>query len=107
MAISCTTEDIEDRDIALLKVEGELDWDARPAFRQAVADVLAGKRRKIVLDLSKIRRMSSVYIGTLIDFGTRAAEAEKTLSVILMPRMATVANEAGLGKVVSVISVEA
>jgi len=105
MSITCALEAVPDRDIAVLKVQGELDWEDRTDFHAEIERLLRSDRPRLVIDLSRVTRMGSVYLGTLIDVGARAKEGGKGLSVILVDRMATVARRAGLEKVVSLIGV--
>ena len=107
MAIQTAIQDIPDRDIALLRVTGEMDFDVRPAFQKALLDLLAMPRAKLIVDLSRISRMSSVFIGTLIDSGNTATKSHKTLSVMLVEKLATVCRDSGLDKVVSIIVAKA
>ena len=106
MPFKYEVESISDREMAVLRVTGELDFDDRGDFRVAIDELLETPQPKRVVDLSQIKRMSSVYIGTLIDAGSRSRATNSVLSVILCGRMARVCREAGLERVVRIVDVE-
>ncbi|MBN2712421.1 MAG: STAS domain-containing protein [Planctomycetes bacterium] len=99
-------ETFADRDISVLRLTGDLDFDMRGEFSKALDELLATSSKKLVLDLSKISRMSSVFIGSMVDYGGSAASKGKTISCMLREKMARVCVDAGIEKVITVISVE-
>jgi len=103
MGIQTTIEDFNDRDLSILRIGGEMDFDVRADFIKALAALLAKPRTKIAVDLSRVLRMSSVFIGTLIDFGGQAKKANRQFSIVMVEKLAGVCREAGLDKVVSIV----
>jgi anti-anti-sigma factor len=103
MAIQWAVQEAPERDLAVLRVAGEMDFEARAEFHKALQDLMAKSRNKIVVDLSRISRMSSVFIGTLIDFGGTARTTGKILSVIMVEKLAGICRNSGLDKVMTLI----
>lgn len=106
MSLEWTIDEMPDRDLAVLRISGELDFDMRPEFQKAITDLVEKGCKKLVIDLSNISRMSSVFIGTLIDQGHSIQQNGKSLSVMLVDRIARICTDAGLDKVVHIIVVK-
>ena len=106
MPISCTFDTVEERDIKILRVQGELDFDVRSSFQENLSELIHADQQKLVVDLGKIQRMSSVYIGTMIDYANKASSEGKTLSCMMEDRMAGVCRDAGMDKVVPIVVVK-
>ena len=91
---------------AVLRIAGELSPDQRPQFLEALNALLACPESKLVIDLTHIARLSSIFIGTLIDFAGRAQKAEKTIAVMLVPKAGAVCRLIGLEKVAQIIETQ-
>ncbi len=105
MTLACRVEEIEDRDIAILHVEGELDFPVRAQFQKDLDRLRQTGRPKLVVDIGRIRRMSSLYIGSLIDFGHSVRQEQRTFSVMLSARLVEVCREVGLDSAASIIPI--
>ena len=103
MGIRCSIQDFADRDMAVLQVQGEMDFDVRPEFQKQITELLASPRTKLVVDLSRVSRMSSVFIGTILDQGQNARTVGKSLSAVMVERLAGICRDAGLTKTVNII----
>ena len=103
MGIQTALREIADRDIAILRVSGEMDFEVRMDFHKALQALLASPRQKLVVDLTHITRLSSVFLGTLIDYGNRAQQIGKTLSVVATAKVAGVCQSAGVDKAVQIV----
>ena len=106
MSIEYKIVEMPDRDIAMLHVEGHLDFDSREKFKQALKSLHDFKRDKLVIDLSRVTGMSSLYIGSLMDFGNNIGKDDRNLSVMLTPVLHRVCTQVGLDSVVNLITVK-
>ncbi len=104
MPLNYSITSIDDRNMAVLKVESVLDFEVRSDFQQAMTELFAADAGKLVIDLSRITRMFSLFIGTLIDHGNAARAAGRSLTVILPVQMAKTCREAGLDKAVTIVT---
>lgn len=100
-----TITKVEDNDISVLKVAGELDISERKKFLEGLNELTASETSKVVIDLSKINSMSSLFIGSLVDFGAKVTENGKAAAVMVKPAVAKVCGMIGLDKVVQLIEV--
>ncbi len=105
MNMTYTVEIMQERKLGRLRIMGELEWECRPDFIQAMNELAATGQDKLVVDLSGISRMASVFIGTLVDHGVKLTNSGKSLSVMLPAKLAKVVAGAGLDKVVTIIPV--
>jgi len=103
MGIDCSLTEIKERNAAVLRVTGDLDFDERDRFQTAVDGLLATEARNLIIDLSRISRMSSVYIGTLVSEGGQARTQGRSLSVSIPGPIAKICRESGLDKVTNLI----
>ncbi len=92
-----------DQDFALLQVSGQLELEERGDFLDILDELLATDPAKLVIDLSGMERMCSVYIGTLIDFAARATEKEKSVAAMLPKLAADRCRLVGMEKAVQII----
>ncbi|MBN2712420.1 MAG: STAS domain-containing protein [Planctomycetes bacterium] len=105
MAFTYQVEDVANRNIAVLRVQGELDFNDRGEFQNAIDFLFRNERPKLVIDLTRIQRIASVFIGTLVDVGMRAKKDGTPISVMMIKRLAKVCREAGLDKAMTIIEV--
>lgn len=103
MPLAYRVDQIEDRGLAVLRIQGELDFDSRPQFQQALAELRDAEETRLAIDFSRVQRMSSVFIGTLIDFASSITADNKQLICMMRPKMANVCRDAGLGSVAQVV----
>ena len=77
-------ERIEERGLAVLRVPGpRLEITGREEFTAACARLLAEPAKKVVVDISAVEGIFSLFIGTLVDVHVRAERAGKRLSVMV------------------------
>ncbi len=98
-------EKIPERGISVLKLSGDLTFDTRTAFHNAIAQLRQTDSPKLVVDLSAVDSLSSMYIGSLIDLATKLNQENKTLGVVLKKRLAGICEKVGLPKVAQVVTV--
>lgn len=107
MVFRQTHSEITERDTIVLQFSGDLDFDDRTAFRTTLDAVLDTERNQIVLDMGEVRRMSSVYIGSIISVAGKATETGKTFSVVAPKRIAKLLRESGADKIMTLIEARA
>lgn len=64
-----------------------LDLDHRDEFAQAFNALLRSDHERIVVDLQKIDRIFSLFIGSLVDLHQRSDELGKRLQIIVSPEV--------------------
>lgn len=106
MSIRFSVNRMEDRDIAIARIEGTLDFEARNEFKAALDNLRSCSSSRLVVDLTKVDSMSTLFIGPLIDLGKFAGEGGRTLSVMACGTVEKVCQQVGLGTVASLIRVE-
>jgi len=103
MAIQCSLKIVEEQNVAILRVEGDLDFDERTTFNRAVLDLIATPTTKLVIDMSRITRISSVFIGELVTHAHAASSSSRSISVSVPSQIAKICQESGLDKVTNLI----
>ncbi len=103
MGIDCSVTQIQERDTAILRVQGELDFDERGRFEGAVQELMASRAKRLIIDMSMITRMSSVYIGTLVERGHALHTEGRKLSVSVPKQVGRICRESGLDKITNLI----
>ncbi len=106
MSVTFVMNEIADRDIAVLNVTGDLDFLARADFQAALAKLGSSGQSKLVIDISKLSRLSSLYIGSLIDFGNSVQQSGKSLSVMMPGAFVRACEGVGLDAVATIIKVK-
>lgn len=105
MALQYSIDIIAERGVAVLHIAGGLDFDLRTDFHQGMTQLLDQEPEKLVVDMANVTRMSSVFIGTLVDFGLQAKGKGKQLSCIVNEKIERICSSAGLDKAVPLIRV--
>lgn len=105
MGLEYSVEKIEERDLGVLKIKGELDVAVRKDFLVALGELMNTESSKVVIDLSRINSMSSLFIGSLVDFGGKVKAAGRTVAVMAKPKVVQVCKMIGLHDVVQLIEV--
>ncbi len=103
MGIQCSLKVVNEQDIAILRVEGDLDFDERAAFDRAITGLMSTSATKLVIDMSRITRISSVFIGELVSHANTATSGSRSLSVSVPRQIAKICQESGLDKVTNLI----
>lgn len=103
MSIKYVVNEVPDRGIAVLKVIGDLDFMSRACFKEALGQLGECEQSKLVIDISRISSLSSLYIGSLIDFGSTIQEKVRSLSVIMPASFVRACEGVGLDTVATII----
>jgi anti-anti-sigma factor len=103
VAIGTRIDKQADVGAAVLRVTGELNLDQRPQLLEALEALIACPEGRLVIDLTRTAKLSSIFIGTLIDFAGRAQKADKTVAVMLVSKAAAVCRLIGLEKVAQIV----
>jgi anti-anti-sigma regulatory factor len=96
MPTAFSVEDVEARDIAVLRIRGELGLEARTEFAQKTKELLLTERSKLVVDVTGVSRIFSIYFGSLVDLSQQAAAEERSVSVLVTPEQAARFEQANL-----------
>jgi len=107
MPMEFTVEDVESRDIAVLRIRGELGLEARREFAQHVQELLISPRSKLVVDLTGVTRIFSIYFGSLVDLSQQAEGQERSLSVLVSKEQARRFEQASLQVTLNLVTVGA
>ena len=101
-----TVKEVPDRGLAVLRVIGELPFEKRKDFTAAAEQLLACEQQKLVIDLTRVIHLFSVYLGTIGDVHKRAIEAGKTLTVLVTRRIEEMFGQVGLDSVLTLVRVD-
>ncbi len=66
----------------VLKVFKEMDFDYDVGFDKACAMLVSSEQKQLVIDLSRIRHITSTYIGLMAAAFFQAQAQEKTIAII-------------------------
>jgi anti-anti-sigma factor len=75
--------EIEERNIAVLRVTGKLSMEHRRAFSSYCNQLIQSERSKKVIDLTRCESLFSIYFGSLVDLCQRI-EAAGTATVTIL-----------------------
>ncbi len=79
----------------VLKVFKELDFDYDVTFDRACSELVSSKETKLTIDLSRITRITSTYIGLMAAAFFQAQSNGKSISVIAQGAVLNVLRLAG------------
>jgi len=100
-------ETVEERGLTVLKMQGQrLEITQRESFGEACDRLLAAETEKIVIDLSDLDRIFSLFIGSLVDLHVRAERSGKRLSVIASEAVRESLGRMGLEKTLDIVAAE-
>ena len=98
----------EDKDLAVLRVPGpRLEITQRESFAEACSRGLASPAAKLVVDLSQVDRIFSLFIGTIVDLHVRAERAGKSLTLLASPAVRESLGRMGLEKTLDLVDGDA
>lgn len=66
----------------VLKIYKEMDFDYDVGFDRACSELVSSPQAKLVIDLSRIRRITSTYIGLMAAAFFQAQANDKSISII-------------------------
>ena len=81
----------------VLKIFKELDFDYDVSFDRACSELVSSPKEKLVIDLSRIHRITSTYIGLMAAAFFQAQAAEKTIAIIAQGQVLNALRLAGFG----------
>jgi anti-anti-sigma regulatory factor len=91
----------------VLKVFKELDYDYDVSFDRACSDLVASREADLVIDLSRIRRITSTYVGLMAATFFLAKAHSKNISIIAQGPVLSTIRMAGFGSFVPLIDASA
>ena len=71
------------RDVAVVRVCGEVDLSTAPAFEAAVSQVLVAKPRALVIDLRAVTFLASRGLAALVEAQQQATRAGSRMRVVV------------------------
>ena len=78
----------DEEDLAVLKVRSRrLELRMREEFLAATAELLERPEARLAVDVSNLSRISSIFIGALVELNLRARQAGKSLTVLVSPEV--------------------
>ena len=80
-SLVCRVERVSDSETRLIVPGDELRLPDRHEFATACEKLLEGEAARIVVDLTSLQNIYSLFIGVLVDVALRAREAEKTFVI--------------------------
>jgi anti-sigma B factor antagonist len=82
MSAYSITEEIVDREVAVVSVNGYLDFDAAPRLKSSLVDCIEAGSTHLVVDLTKAGFIDSTAIGVLVATLKRLEETGGSLGVV-------------------------
>jgi anti-anti-sigma regulatory factor len=81
-------EDLPDERSTLLRIEtSSLDLGQRDEVARAFDSLLDSRHHRLVVDLRKIGRIFSLFIGSLVDLKQRSEQRNKRLVILVNPQV--------------------
>ncbi len=99
-------QELPDRNISFLRVSGDLSFEARKDFVEKTRQLLASDQEKLVVDLTRVGHVFSVYFGTIADVSQQANAANKHFSVLVSERLAKLFTQTNLDRLINVVVVD-
>lgn len=99
-------QEIPEREIAVLRVTGDLDFEKRKNFSESAEQLLKTSQPKIVIDLTAITRIFSVYLGTIVDIHQRSEKEGKALSVLANKKLSELFKQANIDSIINIVIVD-
>lgn len=81
----------------VLKIYKEMDFDYDVGFDRACSDLVSSAETKLIIDLSRINRITSTYIGLMAAAFFQAQANEKSISIIAKGQVLNALRLAGFG----------
>jgi anti-anti-sigma factor len=79
-----------------LAASGDFSADAETGFDRACQELLAGKEKHLLVDLTEVTYLSSTYVGLLAEMCLGAKNQGKAVKVRAKPKLAALLRDAGL-----------
>jgi len=103
MPIKYSLELLEGKGVSVLRIIGDLDFESRKKFQHATQELLKSPEKKLVIDLSAISRISSIFLGSLVDVSLKTKKMNKSLSIIVVAKVERAFRESNLAMVATII----
>lgn len=88
---------VQDDDLTIIDLEGEVDVHTSPRFREALLDVIQGGAQRVVVDARKVTFMDSSGLGVFIGGEKRVRDQNGRLAIACQdPRVMRVFEISGL-----------
>lgn len=97
--------ELPERNIAVLRVNGGLALEDRKVFQSLCAQLLSSRMEKKVIDLSRVTGIFSIYYGSIADLCQQAGKTDKPITVLVNPRIHDLFQKANLEDLVSMVQV--
>ena len=92
-----------EKDLAILRIlPDHLDFEQRLAFSRACSELLAAPVNRLVVDLTHVERIFSVFVGGLADLALRSEDAAKALTILARPPVAEIFRKVNLASPLNV-----
>jgi hypothetical protein len=95
-------QDFELKD-GVLSVFKELDFDYDVGFDRACSELVLSKETELVIDLSRINRITSTYIGLMAAAFFQAQAKEKSMSIAAQGQVLSALRLAGFANFIKLI----
>lgn len=79
----------------VLKVHKEMDFDYDVSFDRACSELVSSPENKLVIDLSRIRHITSTYVGLMAAAFFQAQAHDKSISIIAQGQVLSALRLAG------------
>ena len=79
----------------VLKIFKELDYDYDVGFDRACSELVSSPHQQLIIDLSRINRITSTYIGLMAAAFFQAQSHEKTIGIIAKGAVLNTLRRAG------------
>lgn len=99
-------EELPDRQLAVLRVQGELEIHNRKVFKEASQALVDAPYERLVLDLTGVTRLFSMYIGSVADLHQRSVDAGKSLTILVTAPVLRIFEQTNLNEVLNLVQVD-
>ncbi len=90
-------------DVDILRLDGSLDAYSFPRLEHAFGELMAGDRRKLVLDCASLEYINSASLGALIGFARKVREKGGDMKLAaLTPKIAGIVELLGFDKMLQI-----
>jgi anti-anti-sigma regulatory factor len=98
-----TVNEITERNICILKANGELTLEDRDEFSFNGEILLSSDQEKLALDLTGVNQLFSLYVGSIVDLAKRAKESGKSFTVVAKGKVLLILQQANLSELANLI----
>jgi anti-sigma B factor antagonist len=102
------SDDTTERNVAVITLQGDIDFAASPALKERIASHLKAGRRRIAIDLTDVSFIDSTAIGVLLGTVARLRDSGGGSVAVVCPdrrHSLAVAPQAGSGTVRQIFEV--